>query len=167
QVEYSGGVGIGNRCVRTDLPFPSTLRSERGCPVAAASRRDAHLATPLSLLRWLLKMTTAAPVAAVVPSKVRVRHQQYQRQFRRRQEAWEGERTPQVWGDEVEEEEGERNGDGDFPGHQQVSAHSRRRPRTVHLGSRVAAGGTVAAPGRAVQGGSWHVPSQAYPGSEC
>lgn len=61
QVEYHGGLGLGNRCVRADVPLPSTILRERK-GLAARSHLARQLATsPIALFRWLLaKMASTA-----------------------------------------------------------------------------------------------------------
>lgn len=61
QVEFRGGLGVGNRCVRADLPLPSTVLRER-TGAGARSSLARHLETsPLALFRWLLaKMAATA-----------------------------------------------------------------------------------------------------------
>ncbi|CAM9816443.1 unnamed protein product, partial [Laminaria digitata] len=61
QVEFRGGLGLGNRCVRADLPLPSTVLRERG-GLGTKSHLARHPDTsPLALFRWLLaKMAATA-----------------------------------------------------------------------------------------------------------
>lgn len=79
KVEFQGGVGVGNRCVRADLPLPSTVLRER-LSLAARAHVARHLAaTPLALLRWFLaKMaSTAAGAGGPFPNAVTTNHQSF------------------------------------------------------------------------------------------
>ncbi|CAM9414328.1 unnamed protein product [Chrysoparadoxa australica] len=58
-VRFDGRVGISNRCVRTDIPFPSTLAEERQAPAASPCR--APTAGPINLFKsWLVNLAQAS-----------------------------------------------------------------------------------------------------------
>jgi hypothetical protein len=66
EVEYTGGVGLGNRCVRTDLPFPSTRNWERRSYAAlSATRRNSVGSGPVAFLHRLMKLATQGGGAAM------------------------------------------------------------------------------------------------------
>ena len=61
QVQYTGGLGLGNRCVRTDVPFPSTRTWERSSLQAALlTRRNSGGRGPVAFLHRLMKLASAA-----------------------------------------------------------------------------------------------------------
>lgn len=64
QVEFRGGLGVGNRCVRADLPLPSTVLRERTGVGARSSLARRLETSPLALFRWLLAKMAAAATAS-------------------------------------------------------------------------------------------------------
>ncbi|CAM9572500.1 unnamed protein product, partial [Ascophyllum nodosum] len=65
QVEYRGGIGIGNRCVRADLSLPSTVLRERTSPGVRSHLAHQLATSPLAIFRWLLTKATLAAGAGI------------------------------------------------------------------------------------------------------
>mmetsp|Transcript_2505 Transcript_2505/g.3684 ORF Transcript_2505/g.3684 Transcript_2505/m.3684 type:complete len:461 (+) Transcript_2505:56-1438(+) len=55
EIKYTGPIGIGNRCVRTIHPFPSSFIWERECLMAHSSRKGVNIGS-LSLMYKLMRV---------------------------------------------------------------------------------------------------------------
>lgn len=58
-MEYRGGIGIGNRCVRADHPLPSTLLRDRKSLGVKSHLAQQMAASPLAIFRWFLAKMAA------------------------------------------------------------------------------------------------------------
>ncbi|CAM9114398.1 unnamed protein product [Phaeothamnion confervicola] len=62
ELVFNGTVGLGNRCVRTDKPFPPTARPPHHGPLDAAA---------LAALRWFVKVANVANAGSSAPGSPR------------------------------------------------------------------------------------------------